>query len=422
MNARFGPGVPAASATVWRRLALPLAVTLLVQVTPNVALLSVAVLAPVIAPELGVPTTRAGVFIGLAYLAGAITSSRAGRLLAPIGPMTGSLVALAAVVAGLLAAAAGTLATMAASAVLLGFAYGLTTPTSSEILTAVAPPALYGRVFSIKQTAVPAGGFVAGVVAPPLAAAFGWQGALEVLAVAATALLVLFLPLRRRLDAARSRRRAGLRSPLRLVLARPRLRRLAMAGFALAAVQLSLSTFYTAYLVDGLGLALAVGGALFGLVQVLGVPGRVLWGWLADGVFGLERALAILAGLTAVGLALTALAGPGWPLWALVLVGGQLGLSVMAWTGLYLAAAVAAAPEEASAVSAGAMVFTFAGVVVGPPLFGLVVERLGGYGAAFAAAAAVALAALVLVAWRRPEPEETADVDPPDPPDPPDPR
>ncbi|MFP4361049.1 MAG: hypothetical protein ACLFTG_10285, partial [Alphaproteobacteria bacterium] len=90
MSAPAGPVVPAPAA-VWRRLALPLAVTLLAQITVNVALLSVAVLAPVIAPDLGVPTARTGQFIGLAYLAGALTSSRAGRLLAPIGPMTGSL-------------------------------------------------------------------------------------------------------------------------------------------------------------------------------------------------------------------------------------------------------------------------------------------------------------------------------------------
>jgi len=400
MSASPGPLVPEPAA-VWRRLALPIAVTLLVQITVNVALLSVAVLAPVIAPDLGVPTARAGLFIGLTYLAGAVTSSRAGQLLAPIGPMTGSLVALAATVAGLLAAGSGALAAMAASAVLLGFAYGVTTPTSSEILTAFAPPALYGRVFSIKQAAVPGGGFVAGVAAPPLAATFGWQGALHMLALAATVLLVALVPLRRRFDAARAGRRAGVHSPLRLVLARPRLRRLAGAGFALAAVQLSVSTFYTAYLVDGLGLPLAVAGALFGVLQVMGVPARVLWGWLADGVLGLERALAILAGLAALGLTVAAVAGAGWPLWALGLVGLYLGLSVMAWTGLYLAAAVAAAPDDASSVSAGAMVFTFAGVVVGPPLFGLVVERLGGYAAGFAAAAGVAAAALVLLATVR---------------------
>jgi MFS family permease len=396
MRAPFRPVTPppARGLAVWRRLALPLGVTLLIQISVNVALLSVAVLAPVIAPDLGVPTARAGVFIGLAYLAGAITSSRAGRLLAPIGPMTGSLVALAAAIAGLLAAASGVLAAMAVSAVLIGFAYGLTTPTSSEILAATTPPALYGRVFSIKQTAVPGGGFLAGVLAPPLAAAVGWQGALHVLAGAAAVLLVLLVPLRRRLDRARTGAPRRVRSPLAMVVRRPALRRLATAGFGLAGVQLSVSTFYTAYLVDGLGLSLALAGLLFGVLQVTGVPARVVWGWLADRVLGLERAFAMLAGLTALGLVLTALAAPSWPAWALALLGVYLGFSVMAWTGLYLAAAVAAAPEEASAVSAGAMIFTFAGVVALPPLFGLVVERAGGYPASFAAAALVAAAAL----------------------------
>lgn len=405
---------PADGAAVWRRLAVPLAVTLLVQIIVNVSLLSVAVLAPLIAPDLGVPTARAGLFIGLAYLAGALTSSRAGWLLAPIGPMTGSLLALAAAIAGLLAAGSGALPAMAASAVLIGFAYGLTTPTSSEILAAATPPALYGRVFSIKQTAVPGGGFLAGLLAPPLAAAFGWQGALNVLAAGATVLLVLFLPLRRRLDAARTGARRRARSPLKLVLQRPRLRRLATAGFGLAAVQLSVSTFYTAYLVDGLGLSLALAGALFGTLQVMGVPARVVWGWLADRVVGLERAFAILAALTALGLAATALATPDWPASALALLGVYLGFSVMAWTGLYLAAAVAAAPAEASAVSAGAMIFTFAGVVVGPPLFGLVVERLGGYPTAFAAAALVAAVALGFL-LRSASSRESGHVDPSDP-------
>lgn len=45
-----------------------LAVTFAVQLTVNVALLSVAMLTPVIAFELGVPTGWAGLFIGLAYL------------------------------------------------------------------------------------------------------------------------------------------------------------------------------------------------------------------------------------------------------------------------------------------------------------------------------------------------------------------
>jgi sugar phosphate permease len=318
-----------------------------------------------------------------------------------MGPMTGSLVALAATVAALVAATTASLAAFALAAIALGFAYGLTTPTSSEILVANTPPALYGRVFSIKQTAVPAGGFLAGVLAPALAALWGWQGALAALAAFVALLIVLFWPLRARLDAARVARSAAPKAPLALVLERPRLRRLAFAGFGLGGVQLSLSTFFVAYLVEGIGLSLVTAGLVFGLLQVMGVPARVLWGWLADSHFGLERALTILAALTTLGLAALALAGPGWPVWAFAVLAIYLGLSVMAWTGLFIAAAVAAAPEEASAVSAGAMIFAFAGIMVVPPLFGLVVELTGGYAASFALGAVVALAALTLVAGAR---------------------
>ena len=390
--------------------------TFSVQLTVNVALLSVAVLAPVIASELGVPTGRAGLFIGLAYLAGALTSRDASRLLAPIGPMTGSLIALAATGAGLLVAATGLLAAMAASAALIGFAYGLTTPASAEILTAAAPPALYGRVFSIKQTAVPVGGFLAGASAPALAAVFGWQGALQAFALAAAALFAVGLPLRRRLDTGRGIRSRNARSPWRLVTARPHLRRLVLAGFALSAVQLLVSTFYTAFLVEVLGFSLALAGGLFGLLQLTGALARVLWGWLAEAVCGLDRALAILAALTAAVLAATALQGPGRPHWSFGVLAVALGLSVMAWTGLYLAAAVAAAPFEASAVTAGAMLFTFAGVALGPPVFGLVVERGGGYASGFAAAEVLAALALALLAMRRRPAEDVCHDDAPDPP------
>jgi hypothetical protein len=114
----------------------------------------------------------------------------------------------------------------------------------------------------------------------------------------------------------------------------------------------------------------------------------------------------------ALGLAASALTGPGWSLWKPALAGVRLGLGVMAWTGLYLAAAVAAAPADASTVSAGAKMFTFAGAVAGPPRFGLAVEPLGGYPAGFAGAAAVAVVAPASAGRRPRVQEETSDGDP----------
>lgn len=387
----------AATPGVWRRLALPLTVTLLVQICQNVALLSVAVLAPLIAPDLGVPVAWSGLFIGLAYLAGAVTSSQSGRLLALMGPMTGSLLALAANAVALGVAANGGLAAFAFAAVAIGFAYGLTTPTSSEILVATTPPSLYGRVFSIKQTAVPGGGFIAGLTAPSLAAWLGWQGALELLALVALGLLLAFLPLRQRFDRVRRVGQKAPTSPLALVLHRPALRRLALVGFCLSGAQLTVSTFFTPYLVEAVGLSLVTAGALFGTLQLMGVPGRVLWGWIADARLGLGRAVAVLAALTTIGLLLLVVSGPAWPVAAFTALAVFLGLGVMSWTGLFIAAAVAAAPEQASAASAGVMIFTFAGVVLVPPLVGLVVAGTGAYAPGLAIAAFMGAMALLLM-------------------------
>ena len=387
-----------AAAKPWQAMLVPLAATLTVQVSVNLALLSVAVLAPSIARDLAVPTAWAGHFVALAYLAGALVSAGSDRVLECVGPMTGSLLAQALTALGLGLASVGNVGSLAAAALLVGTAYGLTTPTSAEILAAAAPPRLYGRVFSIKQTAVPGAGFLAGLVAPALAAGLGWQGALSTMAAIVALAGLVLVPWRRRLDAARLGRPPRAGSPLALVRADPRLLRLCLAGFALAGMQLCVSAYFTAFLVVEVGLSLAIAGALFALLQATGVPARIVWGWLADRVFGLRRALTMLATLATVGLLALALVDPDWSLAAIAVLGVYLGLGLMAWTGLLIAAAAQVDPGRASSLTAGAMLFSFMGIVCVPPLFGLIVGLLGSYAPAFAMTAGLGLVAMVLLA------------------------
>ena len=69
----------------------------------------------------------------------------------------------------------------------------------SHILAQVAPPRRRGLIFSIKQSAVPAGGLLAGVLLPPLAEAAGWP-------VAILCALALVLPEETALRATRALR------------------------------------------------------------------------------------------------------------------------------------------------------------------------------------------------------------------------
>lgn len=385
--------------SVWRRIALPLGLTLWIQITANVALLSVAVLAPVIAASVGVETEWVGYYIAIAYATGATTSIYSARIIRPLGPMTAGILAMALSGFGLLIAASNTLVGLALAAVPIGLAYGLTNPTSSEILAKVTPQRLYGRVFSLKQTSVPGGGLIAGLVGPPVEAAYGWPATLQLLAGLIFLSILAFLPYRRRFDG-RSVPKISVMprsSPLSILTASPSLRALALACFCLAGVQLTVTTFFVSFAVEEALLPLATAGLLFACLQAVGVPGRIVWGWLADAKLGNRRGLAWQAFLALIGMALLSLAEPDWAFSALLGVALLLGLSIMTWTGLMIAAAVATAPDEPGPATAAMMTFAFTGVVVVPPLAGTVSQVAGTYAAGFTLAGVIALAALGLV-------------------------
>src|SRR5690606_15909389 len=93
--------------------------------------------------------------------------------------------------AGLLLCAAGvslctveSLFTMGLGALLIGLGYGPITPASSHLLARTTPAHRMSFVFSIKQTGVPLGGALAGIVVPNLAALAGWQWAFLAVALA----------------------------------------------------------------------------------------------------------------------------------------------------------------------------------------------------------------------------------------------
>ena len=64
-----------------------------------------------------------------------------------------------------------------ASAIVLGIAYGPMNPASTAMLARHTPVAARARIFSLKQTAVPIGGALAGSLTPALAQLLGWRGA-----------------------------------------------------------------------------------------------------------------------------------------------------------------------------------------------------------------------------------------------------
>ena len=351
-----------------------LAVTLAIQALVSMASFTVPVLAPVALPELGGSVALVGLFVALIYLGAMISSLLSGAWVLRFGAIRVSQVCLLLCGIGLAIAAAGQLWCLVFSALALGAGYGPVTPASSHILARTTPRHLMGFMFSLKQTGVPIGGVLAGMLVPSLVAVAGWRGALLAVALACVLMALLAQQVREGLDDDRNAQgnppRRDPFKPLRMIFAMPRMRNLALCSLLFGAMQLCLTTYLVSYLTEDHGLALVTAGVILALTQGAGVFGRLLWGWVADRWLEPRRLLPLLALLMAVSSLLTAAFTQSWPLSLIAAVSMLFGATAIGWNGVYLAEVARLAPAgTAGQYTGGTLFFTYFGVVAGPPLF-----------------------------------------------------
>ncbi|QNH03341.1 MFS transporter [Pseudomonas sediminis] len=351
-----------------------MAVTLAIQALVSMATFTVPVLAPVALPELGGSIALIGLFVALIYLGAMVSSLLSGSWILRYGAIRISQVCLLLCGLGLSIAAAGQLWCLVLSALALGAGYGPVTPASSHILARTTPRHLMGLMFSLKQTGVPIGGVLAGMLVPSLVGVAGWRGALLVAALACVLMAVIAQYVREGLDDDRNAQVSQARrdpfKPLRMIFAMPRMRNLALCSLLFGAMQLCLTTYLVSYLTEDYGLALVSAGVILALTQGAGVVGRLLWGWVADHWLEPRRLLPLLALLMAISSLLTAAFTQSWPMALVVAVSMLFGATAIGWNGVYLAEVARLAPAGlAGQYTGGTLFFTYFGVVAGPPLF-----------------------------------------------------
>ena len=383
---------------------LSLTVTLAIQAMVSMALLVLPVMAPEVGRALNLPTTMVGFYIALAYLGAMLASLASGALVLRLGAVRVSQIGLLLCALGLMLCAVPSLPVATLGALLIGLGYGPVTPASSHLLARSTAPQRLSLVFSVKQTGVPLGGVLAGALVPTLLLFSHWQVALLIVALVCVACALLAQPLRDGLDDDRDATHpvslGHLLRPVRLVLSQPVLRMLALCSFFFSAIQLSLTTYLVSFLHDDLGLTLVAAGLAMAASQMAGMVGRVAWGWVADRYLGARRTLIVLATLMLLCCLATALLGRALPMSLLLPVVVVFGACAVGWNGVYLAEVARQAPVGlASVATGGTLAFTFMGVVIGPPLFGLLSGTLGGYSYGYAALAVPALLCGVLL-WR----------------------
>jgi MFS family permease len=348
-----------------------------------------------------------GAYVSLVYVGSASAALISGSLVPVFGALRLSQLALIVCAVALALGLHATVPALALSAVALGLGYGPITPASSHILARSAPAERIALTFSVKQTGVPAGVALAGILVPAVTVWLGWRFALGVVAALCVACALAVQPLRAALDHDRDPAArfgyAGLLSGVRLVGASRPLRSMAALSFIYAGLQNCTSSFIVAYLVEALGYGWIAAGVGMTAANLGGVAGRIAWGVVSDRWLGARRTLQALGLLMTAGCLLLAALTPHWPMLTVYAVCALLGATAIGWNGVFLAEVARRAPAgRAGAATGGSLFVTFVGSVVWPPLFGLLQRASGSYSLCFAAAGALCAASVMLAsfAWR----------------------
>jgi MFS transporter, ACS family, aldohexuronate transporter len=365
-----------------------------------VSVLAIAPLAPLLRDELGLSRAQVGLFLPAVYLGGVLMSLPAGWLTDRLGirvTLTGGL-ALTGLMIGA-AAQAPTLSLTLAGFFFAGLGFAVINPTTGKAIIERFPPRERGFAMGVKQTGLTLGGVTAALTVPAIGLSKGWRVALTAAAAASLAgAAAALVGVRSRASTAgpavAHRPRLAEVAPF---LARPSFLVLMASGFALSINQSSLLAYFALYARESQGLGVVAAGGLLALAQAGGTAGRVGWGIASDRVFGGRRRPGLI--LNAIlGATMSLLFASGLPLTGPMAAGAAVlaGIGAFGWVGLYLAlAAEVGGPRYAGLLTGLAVACAWSGVLVGPTLFGELLEVTGRYRWPWLGAAVTGLAAAI---------------------------
>lgn len=391
------------------RDAIPAVRVVGVSLLHQVLVSGIAASVPVVMPEL---TRSAGLFEGLAGLyammmyVGAITATLAGEtIFRHLGAATTSAAACILAAAGLFGVLPLSLLTFAAAAFVIGLGYGPVAPASSHMMARIVGRADLNFIFSVRQAGAPLGVLGTGLILPLLVGWLGWQQALAVMAVAVMLVAVTTLRLTRHFDAQQPpsfRGTAGLLGPVREVLGDPKLKTLVATSFLFSSMLATLNAFVPTVVSALAGLDLARAGLCAAVAQASAIGGRLIWGVVADRVLSPQRTLAVMGFLMAGASLALGMIEPSYGLATILAICAWLGATAGGWGGVVLAqSARLAPPGRVGRAASGVMVINYLGVMLGPPLVGLVLALTDSFFVALASVAAVGATGGAIALLRR---------------------
>jgi MFS family permease len=346
-----------------------------------------AVIAPAIITDLRLDAYWIGIYFAFTAAASLVAQLGCGSFIVRHGALRMSQVSLALLAAGTALAALGTPLALVLSALICGGGGAVSTPASSHLLSRVSPPRYLPLVFSTKQTAVPAGLLLAGLLGPQLTEWTGWRVTMLLCAAACAIFVLILQPLRKIFDTdrvpTRTFRMSDFKATLTVVLATPVLRAMSFACLAFNGLQAVVTAYFVVYLTT-IGYTPVAAGFVFSVAVAVAVPGRIVWGWLGSSYVTPRMMMAGLALGMAGSAGLFAFCSAGWPTLLVGLIACALSATALSWHGILLAESARAAPEDMrGGVTGGVLSFGQVGALALPLTYSGLLDLTGSYGAGF---------------------------------------
>jgi MFS transporter, ACS family, hexuronate transporter len=285
---------------------------------------------------------------------------------------------------------------------LSGVGYSSVNPATTKGVMRWFPPQGRATAMGLKQTGIPLGGILAASTLPGLALAFGWRTA---------ALLVGFITLafilvvKIGMPAAPPLRdgSGGVRwEQFREVLSNRGIVALAVMGIFAAGAQLAILTHLVLFLKSKFLFSSVLAGICLAVAQAGGIGGRIGWGLVSDYLAGGRRkSILVLIGMISAGqLFLLARVGPEIPAVLLLVMIALLGVTTIGYHGVLFGLMGEIVRKEVVGLATGfSLTITFLGIVLFPPFFGYLVDRLGSYDRAWDMLALAWVAAVVILCF-----------------------
>ena len=325
----------------------------------------VGAMAVFIRPELEFGESALGALATLYYLTSALTTVPGGRLAERLGgPRTMAVAASLSTVVFLgISTLARSWVTLAAFLVVAGVANGIAFPGSNLAFARGFPPSRQGIGYAVKQSAGPYATMLAGAAVPLIGLTVGWRWAF-----ALAALLALPIMAGRRISQPvphHARSTAGWvpRRPVWI---------LALSAFFAVNASAALGAFYVESAVSK-GIGAGTAGALLSVGSGFGILCRIGWGWIADRRprihFGLLTAI-LSAGAFSIWMLGFSESGPALAAVTLMAFG-----TGWAWPSLLNFAVLSRTPGAEGTASGIIGTGQYGGGILGPLMFGVLVER-----------------------------------------------